>query len=190
MATALARLVGADVTPTSDPLAELQQQLGKLGTLLRNYEHTNHEHKRQQLTALHARMRALTGFLALKGDARQDSVADWLSRAFENRVPAHLRGHERALRVLEEALELAQAEGVAFDAAARLQAYVYARPVGDAAQEVGGIRIALLAYAVEKGLSADRAEQAELAHVLAKPLEAVRERAREKHSAGVSFFAG
>lgn len=190
MATALARLVGADIAPTPDPIAELQIQLGKLGALLRNYERTNHEHKRLQLTALHTRLRELAGFLAPKGDARQEAMADWLARAFENRVPAHLRGREGALRVLEEAYELAQAEGVTPDDATRLQTYVYARPAGVAAQEVGGIRVALLAYATEKSLSVDRAEQHELAYVLAKPLEAVRERAREKHAAGVSFFAG
>lgn len=188
MPSALARLVGIPVSPSTDPLGELRMQLDKLGALLRSYEKTNHTNKRRQLTALHLRMRELADTLGQPDDSRQGSVADWLERAFGNGVSTPLRARERALRVLEEAVELAQVEGVTPAEIARLQAYVYDRPVGDPMQEIGGVRLALLAYAVEKGLSADRAELAELAHVFAKPLQAVRDRSREMHAAGVSYY--
>jgi NTP pyrophosphatase (non-canonical NTP hydrolase) len=50
---------------------------------------------------------------------------------------------ERALRLLEEAMELAQASGVTQDHAERLVRYTFSRPVGDVQQEVGGVMVTL-----------------------------------------------
>lgn len=92
---------------------------------------------------------------------------------------------ERALRVLEEAIELAQAEGIEINQASNLVGYVYSRPPGEPAQELGGVRLTCLVYAVAAGLSADVAERVELERVLAKDPEVFRQRNREKTAAGV-----
>ena len=58
-----------------------------------------------------------------------------------------LNRYERALRVLEEATELAQAEGVYQDDARRVVDYVFNRPVGEPKLEAAGTAVALLAWA-------------------------------------------
>jgi len=52
---------------------------------------------------------------------------------------------ERCFRFLEESLELVQACGLPKDSVLKLVDYVYARPVGDPPQEVGGVSITLFA---------------------------------------------
>lgn len=198
MTSALAQLVDAAAPPAGgiDEITnELRLQVAQLGDLLRTYRVTHHENKRRRLHQLHTRLRELTDLLAPAvspqrpgpADVRQQTVADWARPCLEGVAP-ELRAREGALRVLEEAFELAQAEGVTPEEATRLQDYVYGRPVGDPTQEVGGVRVALLSYAAGKGLSADRAEQEEILRVLAKPPQAVRSRNREKHAAGVGYF--
>ncbi len=73
----------------------------------------------------------------------QSRVMAWMRACFK---PAHIidtrtRGH----RFLEEALELVQAGGCTKDEAIRLVEYVYNRPVGVIAQEVGGTMVTLAA---------------------------------------------
>jgi len=92
---------------------------------------------------------------------------------------------ERVMRVLEEALELAQAEGVTSEEAHRLTEYVFGRPLGDPLQELGGVRLTLLGYAAARGVSADEAELTELQRVLSKDPEHFRRRNAEKKAAGV-----
>jgi NTP pyrophosphatase (non-canonical NTP hydrolase) len=50
------------------------------------------------------------------------------------------------MRFLEEALELAQAEGMTEEEARRVAAYVWGRPVGETGQEVGGVMVTLAAF--------------------------------------------
>jgi hypothetical protein len=57
-------------------------------------------------------------------------------------------GVERALRVLEEASELAQAEGVPEEQARRVCGAIYAKPVGDPDQEAAGVFVTLLGWGV------------------------------------------
>lgn len=49
----------------------------------------------------------------------------------------------RALRFIEEAIELVQAAGLSMDDVDRIRRYVYARPVGEVPQEVGGVMVTL-----------------------------------------------
>jgi NTP pyrophosphatase (non-canonical NTP hydrolase) len=49
----------------------------------------------------------------------------------------------RALRFLEEAIELVQAAGLNTDEVDRIRRYVYGRPTGEVAQEVGGVMVTL-----------------------------------------------
>jgi hypothetical protein len=53
---------------------------------------------------------------------------------------------ERSMRVLEEAMELAQSEFVSEDVARKLLERVYSRPVGIPRQEAAGLGVCWLAY--------------------------------------------
>jgi len=116
-------------------------------------------------------------------DQRQAAVADWVIRCWGARVLASRA--ERGGRLLEEALELAQAVDLPREKALAILDHVYGRPAGDPAQEAGGVGVTLLALSASLGLSADDAEAAEVARVLAKPVEHFRRRHAEKEVAGV-----
>lgn len=120
-------------------------------------------------------------------DQRQRTVADWVVRCWGQQVLDS--APERAGRLLEEALELAQACELPADKAAHILAYVYGRDAGDPAQEAGGVGITLLALCASLGLSADTCEQVEVAKVLAKPVDHFRSRHAEKEAAGVMVTA-
>src|SRR5690606_23251226 len=49
----------------------------------------------------------------------------------------------RALRFLEEAIELVQAAGLSIEEVERVKQYVYWRPPGEIPQEVGGVMVTL-----------------------------------------------
>ena len=86
-------------------------------------------------------------------DMRQVEVYDWVCCAFG--APNANDITERVLRLFEETVELAQAEGLDPERLRAIVAHVYGKPPGDAAQEVGGIELTLLAYCSAKGISAD-----------------------------------
>ena len=73
--------------------------------------------------------------------------------------------HERNHRFLEEALELVQACGATQDEARQLVDYVYGRPVGDRAQEVGGVMITLAALCLAQAIDMRAAGEIELARI-------------------------
>lgn len=102
-------------------------------------------------------------------DARQRVVVEWGSRCFG--ADHMLDVKVRAARFLEEAAELAQAVGLPKDHAQRALDHVYSRPAGDPKQEAGGAGLTLLALCDAIGLSADGAEQTEVARCLSKPPE-------------------
>jgi hypothetical protein len=74
----------------------------------------------------------------------QTAVGGWVVDVLG--VASALNRKERALRVLEEALELAQAEQVDCTQASCVLGRVYSRPVGDPVQEAGGLGVTVLAY--------------------------------------------
>lgn len=93
---------------------------------------------------------------------------------------------ERIARFIVEAVELAQAEGIAAELVHRIAEVVYARPPGKPIQEVGGVSLCLLAYCEARGISADLCEADEIERVLSKDAEHFRERQREKAALGIS----
>lgn len=93
---------------------------------------------------------------------------------------------ERALRLVEEALEAAQAVGVYPTQAHDLVHRVFYRPPGDIAQEIGGVGCCLLALAESVGLSADEAEVTELQRVKAASAENLRAKHIAKEQAGLT----
>lgn len=126
-----------------------------------------------------------TNVIAIHGRNRRQSTAyNWCAECFG--AASAGSPHERARRVLEEALELAQAAGVTPEDAAHQLANVYRRPAGDPAQEIGGLSLTLLTYAEAAGLSADACEVDELNRVLNKPTSYFAQRHAEKAAAGVA----
>ena len=94
---------------------------------------------------------------------------------------------ERALRFLEEAVELVQACGIQRDKALRVLEYVYDRPIGKASQEIGGAQLTLYALGEALGIDIQSVCVQEILRVH-KPevIERVRSRQEEKLAAFVT----
>lgn len=119
-------------------------------------------------------------------DERQAAITEWTRSTFGE---ATLCKEERVMRLLEEVVELAQAEGVPFEVVRRIAGHVYAKPPGRAEQEVGGITITLAAYCGVTGLSAEECEKKEFARVLAISRSHFQERHNRKADAGIAVRA-
>lgn len=116
-------------------------------------------------------------------DERQAAVYRWVGDTFG---VANLETQERCKRFIEEAIELAQAEGLTEEQVCTIVAYVYERPPGEPYQEAGGVGTTLLAYCEAKDISADRAEADEFSRVLGMRPEHFRERHNIKAEAGIA----
>ena len=115
---------------------------------------------------------------------RQSRVLAWAREAFGPEESSSIV--HRGLRLLEEAVEAAQAAGVDRAQAHRLLEYVYDRPVGELPQELGGLGITLLALSAAAGLDADACEQREFDRIMALAPEHFRQRNARKNAAGFS----
>lgn len=73
--------------------------------------------------------------------AFQQKVARWISACFGPEAKNDVK--QRTLAFLEEALELAQSAGCTQEEAYQLVDYVYGRPAGAVAQEIGGVMLTL-----------------------------------------------
>lgn len=111
----------------------------------------------------------------------QQRVQPWMLACFGEAIAADRE--ERNHRFLEEALELVQATGCTAGEAHQLVDYVFARPVGEPAQEVGGVMVTLAALCLAQGLDMHDAGEVELARIWTK-VEAIRAKqaAKPKHS--------
>jgi len=96
----------------------------------------------------------------------QERVAPWMQECFGPEISADRL--ERGDRFLEEALELLQSGGYTPERARALIEYVWARPVGDPAQEVGGVMVTLAAYCLAHDLDMHEAAEIELSRVWTK----------------------
>jgi NTP pyrophosphatase (non-canonical NTP hydrolase) len=119
---------------------------------------------------------------------RQRAIGVWTREAF-GADHAYSLPH-RGLRLLEEAIELAQAVGCDLKQCHNLLDYVFARPKGDIAQEMGGVGVTLLALGEATSISVEVAERTEVDRVLRKPLDHFRRRNAEKDAAGFSAAGG
>ena len=111
----------------------------------------------------------------------QQRVQPWMMECFGPTISADRQ--ERNHRFIEEALELAQACGATQSEAHQLVDYVYGRPVGEPAQEVGGVMVTLAALCLANGLDMHAAGEIELARIWTK-VEQIRAKqaAKPKHS--------
>lgn len=96
----------------------------------------------------------------LKITGFQKRVEEWLMACFPAAVWSDRA--ERTHRFLEEALELAQANGCSREDAAALVQYVYDRPVGHPDLEVGGTMVTLAALCSASDINMDEAGDREL----------------------------
>lgn len=115
---------------------------------------------------------------------RQRVVARWAREAFGELEARSLA--QRALRLLEEAAEAAQACSVDLGTAISCLHIVYGKPTGDLSQELGGIGVTVLALADAAGLQADECERDEVGRILGKPIAYFRERNKAKNLAGLN----
>jgi len=115
-------------------------------------------------------------------DYRQKIITEWIQRTFGE---ASLSANERALRFLEESLELVQAAGLPIEKARELLEYVYSRPAGIIGQEAGGVGIALLALCEKFGVSAEEEEDLEVERVTTLEPDYFRKRQVIKVEAGI-----
>ncbi|WP_439449804.1 hypothetical protein [Stenotrophomonas sp. ATs4] len=94
------------------------------------------------------------------GQSFQAGVSEWMDKCFLPSLYSNMT--ERGDRLLEEVLELLQAHGYDSARVPTLVNYVFGRPVGEPAQEVGGVMVTLAAYCSVAGLSMQADGQAEL----------------------------
>lgn len=106
-------------------------------------------------------------------DARrlQERVAEWVRTRIG---PAHMDRKERAMRLLEEAIELAQAEGITSTQVWNQMNHVYHRAPGIPAQEAGGVAVCLLGWCASSGVQLLDIASAEVERIEAKPIEEIR----------------
>lgn len=113
---------------------------------------------------------------------RQHLVHQWCEETFGWSHAYNKR--TRALRFLEEAIELYQAMDGDIPTAKNLLEYVFRNKPGDIRQEMGGVGITLLALGQMMGISADNAEADEFVRVQAKSKEHFQARNQVKVDAG------
>lgn len=87
---------------------------------------------------------------AVPAETFQAGVSKWMGECFLPSLYSNMT--ERGDRLLEEVLELLQSHGYDRTRVATLVDYVYGRPVGEPAQEVGGVMVTLAGYCWVAGL--------------------------------------
>jgi NTP pyrophosphatase (non-canonical NTP hydrolase) len=109
---------------------------------------------------------------------------DWACRSFGDE---HVyNGPIRALRLAEEAVELAQAYGIPKDKVIDLIGIVYSRPAGIPSQELGGVMMTTTVLAASLGHDPEMYLENELRRVLAKPVHHFAQRNQEKLDLGLT----
>lgn len=117
----------------------------------------------------------------------QRIASEWATRCFG---AAHTNDRPvRALRTLEEAVELAQVLGVPEDKAVLCVKTVYSRPIGDAEQEIGGVLLTTAILCETLGLNLTDMLERELRRVLTKSPEHFAKRNQEKDHLGLTGSA-
>lgn len=113
----------------------------------------------------------------------QARVKPWLLECFGEAIAGDRE--ERNHRFLEEALELVQACGCTASEAHQLVDYTFGRPVGEKAQEVGGVMVTLAALCLAQDLDMHAEGETELTRISAPELVArirAKQAAKPKHS--------
>jgi len=115
----------------------------------------------------------------------QSRVSTWVRKVFSEKEATDVP--ERAIRMAEEALELAQACGVDAATLHRLVDYVMSRPVGKPAQEIAGTMVTVYALAGALGVDADSEFEVELVRI--QQPEVIERCQRRQHEKRVALVA-
>jgi len=118
------------------------------------------------------------------GAALQPRVAAWMAECFIPTLYANMT--ERGDRLVEEVFELLQSKGYDRSRIPTLVDYVWNRPVGEPAQEVGGVMVTLAAYCAVAGLDMQRDGAAELARIT-RPEVMAKIRAKQEAKNALQF---
>lgn len=122
---------------------------------------------------------------ARRRKARQEAVHDWSRRVYGDE---HAKSRRTlALRLLEEAFELAQTQGLdPFDEVVELaRQRVASRKVGTTREEIGNVQVVVMCIAENAGLDVDACEAAEVARIHALPVDELRRKHQEKLDSGL-----
>ena len=112
----------------------------------------------------------------------QDRVRYWVTEVFGDESLRNVQ--ERALRFVEEAIELAQVCRMPQEKVHRLVDYVFSRKVGEAAQEIGGCFVTLHALSSCLNVNSEAALETELERIQTPEAKArIRQRQNEKREA-------
>ena len=107
----------------------------------------------------------------------QDKVRAWMHACFG---PAASNDKiERNHRFFEKAVELVQACGCSKEDCLKLVEHIYAKPLGEPIQEVGGVIITLAALCCAQGINLQVSAETELDRVWDK-IDAIREKQKRK----------
>lgn len=121
--------------------------------------------------------------MRVSGDRTQKKVLDWANNSFGSIA---CNRDERAARLVEEAIEVAQVEGLPLEIVKRITDRVYSRPPGDLANELGGVGITAEALAENAGLDFEQCTQCEWERVLSKSSEWWEKKHAAKVAAGTA----
>lgn len=115
-----------------------------------------------------------------------DRPKEFLAWAVEMFGPIALDREERLARFVEEAVELAHAEGMSMDLWDRIIQRVYHRPRGQTSKEIGQAQACLETFAESLGLSSDAEAAREFERVQAIPKEEWERRHAAKVTLGIA----
>lgn len=135
------------------------------------------DHWRKQFDAEYAEVLRLNLEMSL-----ESRVAAWVCSRIG---PEYMASKERAMRCLEEAVELAQAEGISWQQTVRQVFYVLDRPSGAPMQEAGGLAVCLLGWCAANGVKLSDISRDEILRIEAKPLDSIRGSVSRKSDQGL-----
>lgn len=115
--------------------------------------------------------------------SRPDEILRW---AIDTFGPIAADRHERAARFLEEAMELAQVEGVSHHIAKAIADRVYSRPTGTLTREVGQAQVTLECLAANVGVDADEEAAKEFDRVRSISPDKFRKKQAAKAAIGIA----
>lgn len=118
-------------------------------------------------------------------DDQQTDITKWVISRFGISVLGSV--HERVARVLEEAIELAQSEGMSKLEVLGLIDHVFSKARGAPFQEAGGVGVTLAAYAESKMWKLSDVIAAEVARIHSLPPDYFHKRQQAKADAGVAM---
>jgi len=115
--------------------------------------------------------------------ADQAAVEVWVRKTFGDKIMDDEA--ERGRRVLEEAVELAQVEGVTRQDAHKIIDAVFKKPKGELSQELGGVIVTLLAACARHEIRLDDIARAEIDRVQKGDGKKFRDKQATKSALGI-----